>query len=37
MPIDHYGISGKICDTLNEIIETNEMMVMIYPRRQYHR
>ncbi len=27
MPIDHYGVSGKICDTLNEIIETNEMMV----------
>jgi HAMP domain-containing protein/signal transduction histidine kinase/CheY-like chemotaxis protein len=27
MPIDHDGISGKICDTLNEIIELNETMV----------
>ena len=27
MPIDKIGISGKICDTLNEIISLNEMLV----------
>src|SRR6187551_2307679 len=27
MPIDKIGISGKICDTLNEIIAMNERMV----------
>src|SRR5690606_16304050 len=24
MPIDHVGLSGKICDTINDIIEMNE-------------
>ena len=27
MPIDKIGISGKICDTLNEIISLNETLV----------
>jgi HAMP domain-containing protein/signal transduction histidine kinase/DNA-binding response OmpR family regulator len=27
MPIDQVGINGKICDTLNEIIELNEKMM----------
>src|ERR1700709_37405 len=27
MPIDQTGISGKICDTLNEIISLNEKMM----------
>ncbi|HEY6978287.1 MAG TPA: HAMP domain-containing protein, partial [Chitinophagaceae bacterium] len=27
MPIDKIGISGKICDTLNEIISLNEILV----------
>ena len=27
MPIDRIGISGKICDTLNEIISLNETLV----------
>jgi HAMP domain-containing protein/signal transduction histidine kinase/CheY-like chemotaxis protein len=27
MPIDQYGINGKICDTLNDIIELNERMM----------
>ena len=26
MPIDRMGLSGKICDTLNEIISLNEKM-----------
>src|SRR4051812_35063986 len=26
MPIDRVGLTGKICDTLNEIISTNERM-----------
>src|SRR4051812_11597711 len=26
MPTDEIGITGKICDTLNEIIEKNEML-----------
>ena len=28
MPIDQTGINGKICDTLNEIIELNEKMML---------
>src|SRR6185437_2552264 len=28
MPIDQIGINGKICDTLNEIIELNEKMML---------
>src|SRR4051812_42866268 len=28
MPIDQIGLSGKICDTLNEIISLNEKMMM---------
>src|SRR5690349_9343326 len=27
MPIDNIGVSGKICDTLNEIIAMNERMM----------
>src|SRR5437868_2134419 len=27
MPIDRVGMSGKICDTLNDIISTNERMI----------
>ena len=27
MPIDRLGLSGKICDTLNEIISLNETLV----------
>src|SRR5689334_16970013 len=27
LPIDQVGISGKICDTLNEIISLNEKMM----------
>ena len=27
MPIDRIGLSGKICDTLNEIISLNETLV----------
>src|SRR5687767_1060045 len=27
MPIDRIGMSGKICDTLNEIISLNETLV----------
>src|SRR5712672_889736 len=29
MPIDEVGISGKICDTLNEIIDMNEKMMTV--------
>src|SRR5690242_4532630 len=29
MPIDEVGISGKICDTLNEIIDMNEKMMRV--------
>ncbi|THU40529.1 response regulator [Niastella caeni] len=32
MPIDQVGISGKICDTLNEIISLNEKMMMEFTR-----
>src|SRR5688572_22662883 len=32
MPIDQVGISGKICDTLNEIISLNEKMTMEFTR-----
>jgi HAMP domain-containing protein len=28
MPIDKIGISGKICDTLNEIISLNEILML---------
>src|SRR5436305_2959704 len=27
MPVDKFGVSGKICDTLNEIIGMNEILV----------
>ena len=27
MPIDKMGINGKICDTLNDIISLNEILV----------
>ncbi|HYC40128.1 MAG TPA: HAMP domain-containing protein [Chitinophagaceae bacterium] len=27
MPVDKFGLSGKICDTLNEIIQLNEILV----------
>src|SRR5438876_10627834 len=26
MPLDHTGIAGKIADTLNEVVETNEKL-----------
>src|SRR5690606_38500519 len=32
MPIDQIGISGKICDTLNEIISLNEKMTLEFTR-----
>ena len=32
MPIDQVGISGKICDTLNEIISMNEKMTMEFTK-----
>ena len=32
MPIDQIGISGKICDTLNEIISMNEKMMKEFTR-----
>src|SRR5688500_4068042 len=32
MPIDQVGLSGKICDTLNEIISLNEKMMMEFTR-----
>jgi methyl-accepting chemotaxis protein len=32
MPIDKTGISGKICDTLNEIIELNEKMMQEFTK-----
>ncbi len=32
MPIDQVGLSGKICDTLNEIISLNEKMIMEFTR-----
>jgi len=32
MPIDQVGISGKICDTLNEIISLNEKMTQEFTR-----
>ena len=32
MPIDQVGISGKICDTLNEIISLNEKMMQEFTR-----
>jgi HAMP domain-containing protein/signal transduction histidine kinase/CheY-like chemotaxis protein len=32
MPIDQVGISGKICDTLNEIIALNEKMTLEFTR-----
>src|SRR6187397_2012233 len=28
MPIDKIGISGRICDTLNEIISLNEILML---------
>ncbi len=32
MPYDHVGLSGKICDTLNEIISLNEGMMHEFTR-----
>ena len=32
MPIDQVGLSGKICDTLNEIISINEKMMQEFTR-----
>ncbi|MFL5752021.1 MAG: HAMP domain-containing protein [Bacteroidia bacterium] len=32
MPIDHTGLSGKVCDTLNEIISLNEKMMEEFTR-----
>ncbi|MDP9041165.1 MAG: HAMP domain-containing protein, partial [Bacteroidota bacterium] len=32
MPIDQTGLSGKICDTLNEIISLNEQMMLEFTR-----
>ncbi|HEY1038543.1 MAG TPA: HAMP domain-containing protein, partial [Bacteroidia bacterium] len=32
MPIDHVGLSGKICDTLNEIIQMNERMMQEFTK-----
>src|SRR5690349_17121175 len=32
MPIDQVGLSGKICDTLNEIISLNEKMMLEFTR-----
>src|SRR5688500_8212946 len=32
MPIDQVGLSGKICDTLNEIISMNEKMMTEFTR-----
>jgi HAMP domain-containing protein/signal transduction histidine kinase/CheY-like chemotaxis protein len=32
MPIDNVGLSGKICDTLNEIISLNEKMIQEFTR-----
>src|SRR5688572_29779355 len=32
MPIDEIGLSGKICDTLNEIISINEKMMNEFTR-----
>jgi HAMP domain-containing protein/signal transduction histidine kinase/CheY-like chemotaxis protein len=32
MPIDQIGINGKICDTLNEIIDFNEKMMLEFTK-----
>jgi HAMP domain-containing protein/signal transduction histidine kinase/CheY-like chemotaxis protein len=32
MPIDKIGISGKVCDTLNEVIELNEKMMQEFTK-----
>ncbi|HEY0677393.1 MAG TPA: HAMP domain-containing protein [Chitinophagaceae bacterium] len=32
MPIDEVGLSGKVCDTLNEIISLNEKMMQEFTR-----
>ncbi|HYC29225.1 MAG TPA: HAMP domain-containing protein, partial [Chitinophagaceae bacterium] len=32
MPIDHVGVAGKICDTLNEIILLNDKMMQEFTR-----
>ncbi|MBL7932664.1 MAG: HAMP domain-containing protein, partial [Bacteroidia bacterium] len=32
MPIDHIGLSGKICDTINDIIEMNEKMMFEFTK-----
>ena len=37
MPVDQVGISGKICDTLNDIIAMNERMTEEFDEgQQYH-
>ena len=32
MPIDQVGLSGKICDTLNDIIGLNEKMMLEFTK-----
>jgi hypothetical protein len=32
MPFDQVGLSGKVCDTLNEIISLNEKMMLEFTR-----
>ena len=32
MPVDQIGVSGKICDTLNDIISLNERLMRSLPR-----
>ncbi len=32
MPIDNVGLSGKICDTLNDIIDLNERMMLEFTK-----
>jgi HAMP domain-containing protein/signal transduction histidine kinase/CheY-like chemotaxis protein len=32
MPVDYYGLNGKICDTLNDIIELNDRMVQEFTK-----
>ncbi|MDQ2658446.1 MAG: hypothetical protein M3Y60_13570, partial [Bacteroidota bacterium] len=32
MPFDHVGLSGKVCDTVNEIISLNERMIQEFTK-----
>src|SRR5690606_30066446 len=32
MPFDQIGLSGKVCDTVNEIISLNEKMIQEYTK-----